>query len=106
MGRVSWLEFTVAAVQGVTVSCEMASKVVDIAFRPGATVKKGDLLVSQDVCMKVQLRAYGGFGYGHLLANVRELFGTLGGDEATWRTLTVENPARLLAWQRGLSPAR
>jgi phosphotriesterase-related protein len=64
------------------------------------------LLVSQDVCMKVQLRAYGGFGYGHLLANVRELFDTLGGDEATWRTLTIENPARLLAWQAGVSPAR
>lgn len=64
------------------------------------------LLVSQDVCMKVQLRAWGGFGYGHLLANVRELFGTLGGDEALWRTLTVENPARLLAWQPGVSPAR
>ncbi|CAN5668599.1 phosphotriesterase [soil metagenome] len=64
------------------------------------------LLMSQDVCMKVQLRAYGGFGYGHLLRNVRELFDTLGGDEATWRTITIRNPARLLAWQSPVSRAR
>jgi len=57
----------------------------------------GQLLVSQDVCMRTQLRGYGGFGYAHLLANVRELFGLLGGDEEGWHGLTHENPARLLA---------
>jgi len=39
---------TLTAVQGVTVAAEMAGKVVKIGFEPGATVKKGDLLVQQD----------------------------------------------------------
>ncbi len=36
------------AVQGVTVSAELAGKVVKISFASGTAVKKGDLLVSQD----------------------------------------------------------
>ena len=39
---------TLNAVQGVTVACELAGKVVKIAFESGAFVHKGDLLVSQD----------------------------------------------------------
>jgi membrane fusion protein, multidrug efflux system len=40
---------TLNAVQGVTVACELAGKVVNIAFQPGKLVTKGDLLVGQDV---------------------------------------------------------
>lgn len=39
---------TLTAVQGVTVAAELDAKVVKIGFEPGATVKKGDLLVRQD----------------------------------------------------------
>lgn len=39
---------TLTAVQGVEVSAEMAGKVVEIGFQPGAVVKKGDLLLRQD----------------------------------------------------------
>jgi len=39
---------TLTAVQGVTVSAELAGKVVKIGFEPGTTVKKGALLVAQD----------------------------------------------------------
>ncbi len=39
---------SLTAVQGVTVAAELPGKVVDIAFEPGARVKKGDLLVRQD----------------------------------------------------------
>lgn len=56
------------------------------------------LLISQDLCQKLQLRRYGGYGYSHLQAHVRELFGTLGGSAEAWRMLTQDNPARLLAW--------
>ncbi|MFN8623345.1 MAG: hypothetical protein U0869_21625 [Chloroflexota bacterium] len=58
----------------------------------------GQLLISQDVCMKIQLSAYGGFGHGHLLAHVRELYDELGGTPDDWRTITERTPARLLAW--------
>lgn len=40
---------TVTAVQGVTVSAEMPGKVTKIFFQPGASVKKGDILLQQDV---------------------------------------------------------
>jgi len=40
---------SLVAVQGVTVSAEMAGKVTHIAFEPGARVQAGDLLVQQDV---------------------------------------------------------
>ncbi|MGC2064144.1 MAG: efflux RND transporter periplasmic adaptor subunit [Thermodesulfovibrionales bacterium] len=39
---------TLNAVQGVTVAAELAGKVVRIEFEPGATVKKGDILLRQD----------------------------------------------------------
>lgn len=39
---------TLNAVQGVTVSAELAGKVVKIEFEPGTVVKKGDILLRQD----------------------------------------------------------
>ncbi len=39
---------SLTAVQGVTVAAELPGKVVEIAFAPGAKVRKGDLLVRQD----------------------------------------------------------
>lgn len=39
---------SLAAVQGVTISTELASKVVAISFESGAKVKAGDLLIRQD----------------------------------------------------------
>jgi len=46
------------AVQGVTVTAELKGKVVNIAFKPGAMVRTGDLLVQQDISSETaQLRA-------------------------------------------------
>ncbi len=39
---------TLTAVQGVTVAAELPGKVVKILLTPGSSVKKGDLLISQD----------------------------------------------------------
>jgi membrane fusion protein (multidrug efflux system) len=39
---------TLNAIQGVTVAAELAGKVVRIAFEPGTSVKKGDILLLQD----------------------------------------------------------
>lgn len=55
------------------------------------------LLISQDVCTKVQLLKYGGFGYGHILRSIVPRLRRRGVDEATVRKLLVENPARVLA---------
>ena len=49
---------SLVAVQGVIVSAEMAGKVVQIAFEPGAMVQAGDLLVQQDIAAEsAQLRS-------------------------------------------------
>ena len=46
------------AVQGVKVTAELSGKVVRVAFTPGTTVRKGALLVQQDVSTETaQLRA-------------------------------------------------
>ncbi len=49
---------SLTAVQGVTVSAEVAGKVVNIAFEPGTMVQAGDLLIQQDtVAETAQLRS-------------------------------------------------
>ena len=49
---------SLAAVQGVTVSAELPGKIVEIAFKPGAKVRAGALLVKQDTSSeRAQLRA-------------------------------------------------
>lgn len=49
---------SLSAVQGVTVSAEVAGKVVSIAFEPGTMVQAGDLLIQQDtVAETAQLRS-------------------------------------------------
>lgn len=54
------------------------------------------IMISQDVCMKIQLRRYGGYGYGHILANIVPSLRFDGVDEATIDKLLVENPRRFL----------
>jgi membrane fusion protein (multidrug efflux system) len=49
---------SLAAVQGVTVTTELAGKIVNIAFKPGTLARAGDLLVQQDTSSEeAQLRA-------------------------------------------------
>jgi phosphotriesterase-related protein len=54
------------------------------------------LLLSQDVCIKMQLHRYGGFGYDHLLRTIEPRLRKRGVDDQTLRVLTVENPRRVL----------
>jgi len=49
---------SLAAVQGVTVTTELAGKIVNIAFKPGTLARAGDLLLQQDTSSEeAQLRA-------------------------------------------------
>ena len=54
------------------------------------------LLVSQDVCLKSQLRAFGGPGYDHLLVDVRPRLEAAGLDPLEVEALLVDNPRRAL----------
>jgi phosphotriesterase-related protein len=55
------------------------------------------LVFSQDVCMKTDLRAYGGYGYAHVLTDIVPMLRAGGVSEADINAALIENPARLLA---------
>ena len=54
------------------------------------------LLVSQDVCLKSQLRAFGGAGYDHLLVDIVPRLEAAGLDPLEVEALLVDNPRRAL----------
>ena len=56
------------------------------------------VLLSQDVVTRIQLAAYGGGGYAHLVRDLPPVFAESGIDGSTLRGLMVDNPARWLAW--------
>jgi phosphotriesterase-related protein len=55
------------------------------------------LLISQDVCNKIHLLHYGGYGYAHLLRTIVPRLKARGVDDATIDRLLVKNPARMLS---------
>ena len=54
------------------------------------------VLLSQDVCMKIQRMAYGGMGYAHIMRDILPLFRKEGINEEEIRAMLVENPKRIL----------
>ena len=54
------------------------------------------LLLSHDVCTKMQLLEYGGWGYGHLSRHIEPRLRRAGFSEADIRVMRVDNPAQLL----------
>lgn len=58
------------------------------------------LLVSQDVCLKSQLRAFGGRGYDHLLVDVAPRLEAAGLNPLEVGALLVDNPRRALTGAR------
>jgi len=54
------------------------------------------ITISQDVFWKSRLRAYGGFGYDHILVTVVPMLRAAGVNEEQIRTMLVETPRRLL----------
>jgi len=64
------------------------------------------LLLSHDIAMKMQLTAYGGFGYAHLCVNLPPFFARRGIDAGALRHMMVDNPARWLTWAAPCGPDR
>ena len=54
------------------------------------------LLISQDVCLKMDLLAYGGWGYAHILGNVVPMMVKRGISKDSIHTIMVSNPANIL----------
>ena len=55
------------------------------------------LLVSSDICLKTDLRAYGGFGYDHILVSIIPMLRRAGLSADIIGKLLIANPASLLA---------
>ncbi len=55
------------------------------------------ILLSQDVCHNRQLKANGGFGYVYLHQHFLPTLRTAAVGEGEIRTMTIENPARILS---------
>jgi len=64
------------------------------AIEAGLTPK---LLVSQDVCLKVHLKEYGGNGYDHILTNILPMLRAKGVSENDLHVILKENPMKILA---------
>lgn len=59
------------------------------------------LLFSQDVWTKIERKAYGGFGYDHILTNVRPRLRARGLDGDVLETILVDNPRAALTIRGG-----
>lgn len=54
------------------------------------------ILLSQDICQRPSLSAYGGPGYTYLLTSFAATLKAAGVSDAQWEQITVKNPARIL----------
>lgn len=64
-------------------------------------IRRGNLnhiVISQDVCFKICLIKYGGWGYGHILRNLIPFFKSEGFTNDQLETILVKNPRRILAF--------
>jgi len=61
------------------------------------------ILISQDVCLKTDLVAYGGWGYAHILNNVVPMMVKRGISGGSIHTIMVSNPANLFDVDSGSS---
>lgn len=56
------------------------------------------ILISQDICFKVLLKAYGGGGYSHILDTILPMMYKKGISESQINTILIENPKRFLSF--------
>ncbi len=54
------------------------------------------LVIAQDICMKMMMEKYGGWGYGHILKRIVPRFRKDGFSEAEIDAMLIDNPRRLL----------
>ena len=55
------------------------------------------ILISQDVCQKIELKKFGGHGYAHILRYIVPMMKRMGVAEEDIHTVLVENPKRVLS---------
>jgi phosphotriesterase-related protein len=97
IGRGANLEFDFLGMTFTAVERHGEGRIVDLL---GELVGRGHadrILLSQDVCHDSQLKAYGGHGYVYLFETFLPRLRAAGLPESAIRTMTIDNPARILA---------
>jgi phosphotriesterase-related protein len=56
------------------------------------------IILSHDLCLKINYKKYGGFGYSHVLRHIIPELRDRGVTRKQVRTMLVENPRRILSW--------
>jgi phosphotriesterase-related protein len=55
------------------------------------------IMLSQDVCMKMQLKRYGGYGYSHAIRHIIPMLETRGVTRKQIRQIVISNPRRMFS---------
>jgi phosphotriesterase-related protein len=66
-------------------------KLIDVGF-------VDNLLLSQDVYLKADLRTFGGYGYDHIQRTIIPMLNRISVSDAEINRMMVDNPARILAY--------
>jgi predicted metal-dependent phosphotriesterase family hydrolase len=90
------LEFDFLGMSFTVMEQHGEARVIDLLGELVARGHADRILLSQDVCHNSQLRPYGGNGYVYLFETFLPRLRAAGIPEAAIRTMTVENPARIL----------
>jgi phosphotriesterase-related protein len=54
------------------------------------------LLMSQDVCLKIMLSRYGGYGYAHILEHIVPMLRRLDVTKKQIKTMMIDNPQKII----------
>lgn len=98
MDRGAYVQFDLLG-KSPTVRTRLAD--FDVAAGIVEMIKAGyveKILLSQDVCTKLQLKAYGGSGYSYIVEYFLPYLKRLGVTDAQVQTIMVENPRRVLTF--------
>jgi predicted metal-dependent phosphotriesterase family hydrolase len=79
--------------------------VLELLFELLDRGKERHILLSQDVCFNANLKRFGGHGYSYLQETILPKLREAGVSDELVRTMTVENPTRLLAFEADGQPA-
>lgn len=102
-GRGAWLSFDTLGSEetfGPNAKEPTDDQRVDALLRLLDAGWSGQILLSQDVCTKLQLLRFGGKGYSHVLTAIVPRLRAAGLGQATISELLVDNPRRFLTGRR------
>ncbi|HSS35248.1 MAG TPA: phosphotriesterase-related protein [Patescibacteria group bacterium] len=96
VGRGANVEFDFLGMSFTPTETHGEARIVDLLAELVARGHADRILLSQDVCHNSQLKTYGGNGYVYVIERFLPRLRDAGISESVIRTMTVDNPARIL----------